>query len=330
MTSSPTGEKSMGSNERQCDDLTVIRGISPTRQVKLKEFGICTLEDLAKITDETAESVAEAITGVSANMVKDWRAKAQKELSSRQVTIDEEANTDDEARSPATRSEWKSYATFVVVVQTRPGKDGPTELRIKVHHKETDKHVVWPDEDKEWPGIRSTQFWEWIVAQVGKAEEALPKAKKEARVEPTSAESSPPRVPQAKIRVTQIHAYQPADAKAPIALSKAGDLFRGTVQASEPFALEASFELVDPTGAELAKERGTYCAKFYARNRSTGECIHLNDTEPQSLVGNKSPHTAKLDNVTLSPGNYKLQVLVQLECLPPILGYLEVPLLHVV
>lgn len=330
VTKTPTRGNSMGSDDRQCDHLTVINGISPTRQDKLKEFGICTLEDLATITDEVAESVAKDWAGVSANMVKDWCAKAQKELSSRHVTEEEEANTDDEANSPPAENEWKSFATFVVVVQARPMKDGPRDLRLKVHHKDTDEHAVWPDEDKEWPGIRSTQFWEWIVAQVGETEEALPTVKKEARVELTSAESSPPPVPQAKVKVTQIHAYQPADAKAPIPLGKAGNLFRGTVQASEPFALEASFELVETTGAELAKERGTYCAKFYARNRSTGECIHLNNTEPQPLVGNKLPHTAKLDNVTLSPGNYKLQVLVQLECLAPILGYLEVPLLHVV
>jgi hypothetical protein len=325
------GVSSVGSNDRQRDDLTVINGISPPRQDRLnEEFGVYTLGALATVTNETAKSVAKAITGVSLNMVKDWRAKAQKELSSRPVTEEEETDTNDEAKSPVTESEWKSFASFVVVVQARQMKDGTREQRIKVHHRETDKQRVWPDEDDEWPGMTSTQPWEWIVAQVGETEEVVPGAKERAPAEPKSAESPPARVPQTKIVVTTIHAYQPPDAEAPVGVGRAGELFRGTVRGSEPFALEASFELIETTGAEVAKERGSYRAKFYARNRSTGERIYLNDTQPEPLSGNKSHHTAKLPIVTLPRGNYKLQVLVTLQDPLSALGFLEVPMLQVV
>jgi hypothetical protein len=331
MSITPTGDDSMNSDDRRYDDVTVIKGIREKRQRTLKEkFRVSTLQDLANISDETTKAVAKALNGVSAEMVRGWSVEAREKLSLQRAV--EQANSDPagEANSPATRGEWKSSASFVVVFQARQMQDGTRQQRVKAHHKEADRHAIWPHEGEEWPGLESTQPWEWMVEQLGERVEPVPTVEEEPPVEARPAESPPLAVPQARLQVTQIRAFQPAQAETPIGTGRAGDLFRGTVQGSEPFALEASFELVETTGAELARERGTYRAKFYARNRSTGECIHLNDTEPQPLVGNKSPHTAKLPGATLPPGNYKLQVLVQLECLPPILGYLEVPLLQVV
>jgi hypothetical protein len=327
----PTGEPSTSRIDGQCDDLTVLKGISGKRQRTLREkFRVSTLQDLAAISDAKAKAVAKGLNGVSAEMVKGWSAEAREKLSLQGAV--EQANSDPagEANAPATPGEWKSSASFVVVFQARQMQDGMRQQRVKVHHKEADRHAIWPHEGEKWPGLGSAQPWEWMVEQLGETVHPVPTVEGKPPIGARAAESPPPAGPQARLQVTQIRAFQPAQAETPIGTGRAGDLFRGTVRGSEPFALEASFELVETTGAELARERGTYRAKFYARNRSTGECIHLNDTEPQALVGNKSPHIAKLPSVTLSPGNYKLQVLVQLECLPPILGYLEVPLLHVV
>lgn len=330
MSITPTGDDSMNSDDRQYGDVTVIKGISEKRQRTLKKFGVSSVQDLATISDETAKAVAKGLNGVSAEMVKGWSVEARKELSLQRAVEPAKSDPADGVNSPATKGEWKSSASFVVVFQARQMQDGTRQQRVKVHHKEADRHAIWPHEGEEWPGLGSAQPWEWMVEQLGERVEPVPTVEGKSPFEAQAAESPPPAGPQARLQVIQIRAFQPAQAETPIGTGRAGDLFRGTVRGSEPFALEASFELVETTGAELAKERGTYRAKFYARNRSTGECIHLNDTEPQSLVGNKSPHTAKLASATLPRGDYKLQVLVQLECLPPILGYLEVPLLHVV
>lgn len=325
------GAISVSSKDRQFDDLTMIRGISPPRQEKLnEEFDIYTLEDMATVSDETAKAVAKAIRGVSLNMVKDWRASAREELSSSPDTEEEGAGINEEAESSDTESEWKSLASFVVVVQARQVEYGERELRIDVLHRETDLHGAWPDDDADWMGLRSPQPWEWIVAQVDRTGEAVLEAKQEAPIKPKSDGPTPIRVPQAKVKVTHIHAYQPIDARAPVGVGKAGGFFRGTVRGDEPFALEACFELAATNGADAAQQGGTYHAQFYASNRSTGERIYLNSTEPERFIENQSSYTAMLPSATLPPGNYKLQVLVRLGDRVQGLGFLEVPMLLVV
>ena len=315
----------------QRDDLTVIKGISKARQGTLREeSGICTLQELAAISDEKASSVAKRLTGVSADMVRGWRVQAQEEASA--LLSLESANEDSKGTgsSNTPTSEWKSFASFIVVVQARQMQDGTREQRLKVHHRETDKHMVWPGDDTDWLGLRNPQPWEWIVDRLGETGEAVLEAEEEAPVKPTSASLPPVHVSQAEIRVTHINAYQPVHAQTPVGVGKAGAFFRGTIRGREPFALEACFELAATNGAKVAQERGTYQAEFYASNRSTGERVCLNNTEPQHLIENQSSYTAFLPSATLPPGNYKLQVLITLVDRAQGLGFLEVPMLQVV
>ena len=330
MNITPTGDDSMNSVERQYDDVTVIKGISEKRQRTLKKFGVSTLQDLATIPDETATAVAKELNGVSAETVKGWSAEAQEKLSLQRAAEQADADPAIEANAPATPGEWKSSASFVVVFQARQMPDGTKQQRVKVHHREADSHEIWPHEGEEWPGLGSAQPWEWMVEQLGETVHPVPTVERGPSVGARAAEPPPAAVPQARLQVTQIRAFQPAKAETAMGRGRAGDRFLGSVTTTEPFALEASFELVESTAAEVAKKRGTYRAQFLARDRSTGERVPLGDTEPESLVENQLSYSTRLPSTLLQPGSYRLQVLVKLQGPCPALGFLEVPLLQVV
>jgi hypothetical protein len=128
--------------------------------------------------------------------------------------------------------------------------------------------------------------------------------------------------------VTQVHAFQPSDAENPIGIGKVGQPFSRHLRANERFKLTASFELVGPGAADVARRRVTYRARFYARNCSTGERTQLGETDPHALVEGNVSYTATLPRVTLRPGLYRLRVVAALQDVPAVPGYLEVPVLQ--
>jgi hypothetical protein len=320
MTTAPTGENPMNSSDRTGDDLTAIKGISEKRQYRLREeFGICTLQDLATISDEKIESVAKGLRGVSSSTVKGWSVEARKELSSQRVIESAPAEAGEKANSPATEGEWKSVASFVGTFQVRQVKDG-TKQRIQVRYLEGDKY--W---EEEWSGIESEQPWRWILDQLPKKVQQEPEHEEKLQVETQPTATLP-----VTVEITQIQAFQPPETETPSVIGEAGQPFLGFLRSGEPFALKVCFALAETAAAEVAKRQVTYRAQFYARNLTTRERTLLGDTEPDTLVETQLSYTAVLPEATLQPGMYRLRVLVTLQDVRMVPGYLEVPLLQVV
>jgi hypothetical protein len=320
----------MTSSDRECDDLTAIKGISPERQRKLRKFGIRTLQDLAEISDDKIEAAAAEIKGVSVNMIKKWRTEARERLSSQQAIKPPELEGEDTANSPATEGEWKSTDVFIVQSQVLEVEGRTEKQQVIAEHIEV-RDGTWMDKvTGETQEVKDEELCRWVRKKLGDRMRRMPELEKELPVEAQPAAAPPAATPPVKVEVAQICAFQPPQAETPIAIGRAGQPFSGFVRSGEPFALKASFGLVVPAAAQVAKKQVTYRAQFYARNLSTSERIHLGDTKPDPLIESKLSYAATLPVAALQPGMYRLWALVTLQSTPPNVGYLEMPLLQVV
>jgi len=319
-----TRENPLNSSDRESNDLTVIKGIGPARQRWLKEsFNVRTFHDLAVLSADEIESRLKAEGQVIARseidqwIVQAWELAAAN-LSSQQAVESADAKAERNTNSPAGEGEWQPLASFVVEFQARKVEGRAEEQRTTVHHMEADK-------GEKWPGIEGEQLCQWMLDQVGERVRREPEP-----IEEPPVEARPAAAPPVKLEITQVQAFQPPQAETPSAIGEAGRPFLGFARSNEVFALEASFALAGPAAVEIAKEQVTYRAQFYAYTLSTGATIHLGDTEPDTLVESKLSYTALLPVATLQPGIYRLRVLATLQGTPPIVGYLEMPLLQVV
>lgn len=172
------------------------------------------MQDLARLSDAQAEVVANRISGISLDMLKDWHSEAIKSLPEQRVIQQEKLNQRAEANSPATQDGWESLSTFVVVFQGRAMEDGASRQRIEVLHKDGNNSKAQPGEEEEWPGIESEQFWEWMVEQLVALAERKP-AVKLLLGETRPVGSSPAAVEPAAIQFTELRIWQPAGSETP-------------------------------------------------------------------------------------------------------------------
>ncbi|MDH3661788.1 MAG: helix-hairpin-helix domain-containing protein [Alphaproteobacteria bacterium] len=73
----PDGEADVGPDEDRGDDLTVIKGIGPSIQIKLRSFGITSLAALAAADPEALAARLKASQPISTTRVKGWIAAAK-------------------------------------------------------------------------------------------------------------------------------------------------------------------------------------------------------------------------------------------------------------
>jgi hypothetical protein len=238
--------------------------------------------------------------------------------SSQQAVGLEDADAEGNPNASVGRGGWKPFASFVVEFQAREVEGRTEERRTTVHYMEADK-------GKTWSGTEGERLCQWMLSQLGEVAQRRAESEEELPVKARGAAALP-----VTVEIAQIRAFQPPQAGAPIGIGEVGRPFLGFARGNESLAFEASFELTGLGAVEVTKEQRTYRAQFYAGDMSTDATIHLGDTEPDILIENKLSYTALLPKAILAPGMYRVQVLVKVQGLPPILGCLEVPLLQVV
>jgi len=332
------GEGAMQGNEKKHDDLTQITGIGAARQRWLAEvFGVRTYDDLAALSADAIEAQLNAESKpYSRSEIELWPQEAA-ELATKKAQLSirttAESSVSEVGNSPAKESnskeamapraqggQWKPVATFIVEFQTRRTKDQVIEQRTKVNYHDTDQQVVWP-------GVESQRISRWMVEQAG--DKLHPETEEIQRPE-LIVNAQPQVAARLSVTVTRIGVYQPAGTEVPLALGKNGRPNFGAVNASNPFTLEADFELSEEATAIIGEQGILYTAKFYAHNRLTGDKIHLGDAETGVLVRGEATYSAVLSNATLPRGTYRLQSLVTAQSEDAVPGYLELPMFHIV
>jgi hypothetical protein len=326
MTESPMGKPPKNSNGEESNDLKKIRGIGIARQQWLDVIaGIHTIPELANASAEKIEYQLN-IEGhaVSRAEIEQWIAHAreftnepspgkdgQVELS---LEIEKPANIEaEEPPKPSVEeSEGLTLASFIVKFQTRQG-EGRTEQQTVVCHRESDT-------TETWTGIEGEQLQQWMLERVRTTMQPEPVA------EQPAAAATP-----LTVEITQLRAFQPPRTGMLMVIAEAGEGFSGFFTSGEPFALEVAFKLTGQTTANITLPQATYCVEVYARHRATGVKTSLGETQPHTLIATQTSYTTMLPDITLQqPGIYRLQVLVTLQGIRAIPGFLEIPLLQVI
>jgi len=316
----------MSANDREYADLTVIKGIGPTRQQWLREaLHVYTLQDLAALTPDAIETQLKAEGRTAARSeIEAWIAQAQKlttvatpppALPAASTVV---ATTPKATASADKVSDWRAFAQFGVEFLERSVPDAGTparEYQTAVRYIETGRSATWP-------GLESQRLCAWMLEQIG---EQVPQGVAEApAVAPAPLLKTP-----IKVSLTQVRVFQPPEAATPTAIGQAAQPMQGVIKSVEPFALEVAFELAEPVAGDIAAQI-PYHAQYHVRHQITGASLHLGNTESSTLVVGQTAYITRLPSTTLLAGLYRVQVLVSLQSRPPSLAYFEIPLLQVV
>lgn len=338
---------------REKDDLTEIKGIGVARERWLREsLNVHTFQDLAALSvDEIELELKAEGRAVPRNEINEWIAEAQELAAtatpSTQQSIEPEVvEAETTVNSAFVEGEWKPFASFVVEFQTLQAAGQTVEQRTKVHYMEGDKSETWPYVERE-------RLCQWMLDQV---EEGLPQEIKEERateqppaveIQPTAdqpvarveepatveeVEQVEPQVAAAEpatLTVSQLQVFQPPQTGRPTATGETGRPFLGYVRGNQSFALEAPFELAGSAAVEAANKQRAYQVQFYAYELATGATTHLGDTQQGALIEGRLSYTAQLPEASLPPGTYRVRALAVVQATPPIIAFLEVPLLQV-
>lgn len=105
-------------------------------------------------------------------------------------------------------------------------------------------------------------------------------------------------------------------------------LLPDTIAAAEPFTLEFPIQFIGLSIA--APQQIVYRTQCQARHLRTGSVIPLGDAVTNVPISSRSSYTASLSEMSLSPGIYRLQVIVTVQNIVALPGLFNVPLLQVV
>lgn len=311
--------KAMNGSDRSHQVLTRIKGIGPVKQRWLKEtLKIQTIRDLASLSIEQIELRLKAKGQTfSHNEIKGWIEQAQHlidaEPSAQEILDSSELTSKSKLLQSAEAiegSQWKSFASFKVEFQSRQIEGEVEEQRTIINYLEANN-------SQDWAGISADQVQQWMLEQM--------RMKVPYFEEQNQLLSSTP-----AIEVTQILAFQPPHSERAIVVDKSNRLFQSTLNSGESFMLVVAFNIDGLEEAKLQYPDITYQAHFYGRNRTTSVVTHLGDTKSETLEEGVSSYTAKLPEIILETGIYRLQGLVKLQGIIANPGCFEIPLLQVV
>jgi hypothetical protein len=347
----------MNSTDKSDDDLTLISNIGNKRQQLLRQsLNVRTFLDLANHSTAEIEAAFKAKAQiVSRDTIEQWQRKARElaaaaQLESQQVVEVAIKENGREANSSAEEGEWEWLGAFIVEFRDLKAEGQVKERQIRVEQRKIDKKGTWLEDNKNKNSfaIEGERLYQWMVEQLGENLQSEPKEAWPVQKSPVEApsakqplvelspveapapESPPTETPPIRVEVTQIRAFQPPDIATPSGIGQANQPFVGLLKGGEPFALEVAFRLPEPAIANLVTKETIYLANFYVRNTAIGASTSVGDTEADRLASGQVAYTARLPEVILQPGTYRLGVLVKLRTRPSSINYLEVPLLQVV
>ena len=325
------------------DDLTLIKGIGPSRQRWLREvYQVQTFADLAGLSLDEIE-VQLKVTGqvVSRRHIHHWLADARQLAASQYLLYLQQSKLfhihaasqpvqpqpSDHANQPEA---WRPFASFVVELQTQVNEALENEMRTKVHHIETDTCATWP-------GVVSEQLCRWMLEQLGDEFRSNAQLESGPVMSPTATLPSLPSSPIAAgvsqpttpAKITQIQVFQPPTAETPVGMGPVDQPFPTFIQGDAPFRLGLTFEINNLAGADIAADQVAVQLQTQVYDLSTGTTMQFSDTTALLSVAEQARQTVLLPVSHLSQGIYRLKLQAVLEAPSPISIRATVPLLQV-
>ena len=288
------------------DDLSAIKGIGPARERWLRDnFDVKTYQELAKLSISQIETRLKVEGKIVArkdieswlNQARDLQAKSgaskQEHAGSAQGVLAHKLN------SAGHENGWEPFASFLVYFQTRE-VDKKIAYQTFVHHMEK-------DQETSWPGIETSGLSAWMSQQIRDYLDLHP----EDAAGASPAESQKIR-PLPEITIHEVRIYQPSTAKLPIHSVKAGQFFRGELQADQPFHVGVDFSLSSKVAVDGVENEITCFARCYG-------CQYTLSTRISSLCAENSPfrletgklnYTINLPEASLPCGDYHLVIII--------------------
>ena len=312
----------MNRNDREYDDLTVIKYIGPKLQPWLREkLQVRTYRDLAALSVEQIQTQLSVDKKSMAKFkIETWIEQAEdlaleageEEAALAAVEEPDGSGAGQQASAPKKAGDWKEYASFMVYFEAREF-NGEREKRIAVSHLEEDKSDVWSELTKE--------LFLWMLDQAG--EGPFPEAPQLPSWEQPEPEEPAP-TEEAKVKVTQVRLFQPPEAEKPLATSN-GKPVQQELSAGEPFALEVLFSLGGKGAESIVKQGPTYSVQVVAKESDTKVGVDLADSEPEALVEGKFDYSVRMPEATLDPGVHRLWAMVAVQAANTVPNFLEGP-----
>ncbi len=173
---------------------------------------------------------------------------------------------------------------------------------------------------------------------VEEAQPSLETSEKDARPLPDEGvrPAQPPEIepasePQGAFTITQLQAYQPANAEEPAAVASFGGPFSGLVSSAESLKLVVDYALTEPPGPELIQGGAAHQVQLYTRELTTGKKDFLGSTKAHPFVEGRASYIANLSGITVESGVYELSaVLTTVQNGRPIVHHIMVTQLQAV
>jgi len=201
-----------------------------------------------------------------------------------------------------------------------------------------------------WPGLGEGKLRQWLRHQLVETHSSksalasIPPSSSRKRspitataeaIAPSHPKPSPAGMSDLKLEIDQLKVWQESRPIAQVIPPKMSrkQVLQGTIKtitSQKPFSLEVAFRLVGQTLArDTATHPVTYKAYFYVHNRDTGRRATLGETEPGAFVSGTSTCIAKLAEIMLEPGLYRLQVITTFQGVAVTPAYFEIPIFQV-
>jgi hypothetical protein len=203
---------------------------------------------------------------------------------------------------------WQPGDRFILELESRRASDSAPEYRLVLHSTDGKSTQTFRADEVE-------ALIQWAIAQ-----------QKPPAVEP------PPTPPQKYLLRAVIEALSVQIPGQPEAIATAADpLFSGVWPSQTETAIATYFRIEGLTASEINHQQTTYQAHLYARNCMTLETTQLSTSQLYPILSIQPAYKAKFSEIeTLSPGRYRLQVLVAVGGLAVAPAYLEIPVFTVV
>lgn len=296
-------------NNKNCSDLTNIKGIGVSRKRWLNALGIYTLAELSQASAAVLESQLKKDSRCpSRRELEEWIAQAQSAAVAEQQTQSPGHPSSAElATAPIASEGWSRLASFKVEYQTRQVAN-QLERRTIIHHLETGATESWEEFEAE-------AIQPWMLEHI---EMPAPQAEGARFVVP---------------EIMQLKLMQPGQPGQVLIASKTHPLFPGDVQANKPFTLEVSIQFTEAADINLPEqiECMVQCAAY---DISTGLTTTLGTLAVTVPLTNPFSYTALLSELMLPhAGLYRLKVVTslqdqQIETSEATSGYFKVPILQ--
>lgn len=306
------------------DDLTEIKGIGPVRQAWFNEvLGVRTFRDLTNLKPADIELQLQGEgRGVSREEIDMWLSQARhlmtlsksREDSINTSTLDEPLPHQNVAQSTEVKDDWLPIATFAVEFQKSIDDELETNYQTTVHHMESDT-------DAMWSGIETDRLCQWMFSEIDDELKTVQEPQASKDEEPVQSSSS------IGIIAQQINVHYSQNDVSSVSIVGPNQPIAISIDSLATTSIEAVFELSKPITNELAL---VDCqVDFSIRGRINSSEIYIGASVPVELQVGRTVYSARLDDIGLEPGMYRLQILVLIKTTPPSIEFFEIPLVHV-